>query len=130
MNHTQLERGIDPAAIAVGLNRSASTRSRQFRRNGWTRPNAHRGPGRPPLAGGYRADAAHMRAHACTVTSHVARRLQPGASLWDQVIRYLKAGYSPEQGEIHLGGTKISCRISMYVALAEIAITADKLCSN
>ena len=34
---------------------------------------------------------------ACTVTPRVARRLRPGTALWDQVTRYLKAGYSPEQ---------------------------------
>jgi len=49
------------------------------------------------VAGGYRADAARTRAHACTVTPRVARRLRPGTALWDQVTRYLKAGYSPEQ---------------------------------
>ena len=97
MIHTQLERGLTPAAIALGLNRSASTLSRELRRNGWTRPTTRRGPGRPPLAGGYRAAAAHTRAQACTVTPRVVRRLRPGTALWDQVTRYLKAGYSPEQ---------------------------------
>ena len=77
MLHTQLEQGLKPAAIALGLGRSASTLSRELRRNGWTRPKARRGPGRPPMAGGYRADAAHTRAHACTVTPRVARRLRP-----------------------------------------------------
>ena len=97
MIHTQLERGLTPAAIALGLNRSASTLSRELRRNGWTRPTTRRGPGRPPLAGGYRAAAAHTRAQACTVTPRVVRRLRLGTALWDQVTRYLKAGYSPEQ---------------------------------
>ena len=97
MIQTQLEMGIRPAAIALGLNRSASTLSRELRRNGWARPKARRYPGRPPVAGGYRAQAAHKRAHACTVRARVARRLRPGAALWDQVIHYLKAGYSPEQ---------------------------------
>ena len=62
MIHTQLEMGVNPAAIAVWLNRSASTLSRELRRNGWTRSPTRRGPGRPPVAGGYRADAAHTRA--------------------------------------------------------------------
>ena len=97
MIHTQLEMGLKPAAIAMGLNRSASTLSRELHRNGWTRPTTRRGPGRPPVAGGYRADAAHTRAQACTVTPRVARRLRPGTALWNQVTRYLKAGYSPEQ---------------------------------
>ena len=34
MIHTQLEMGVNPAAIAVWLNRSASTLSRELRRNG------------------------------------------------------------------------------------------------
>lgn len=97
MIQTQLEMGIKPAAIALGLNRSASTLSRELRRNGWARPKARRGPGRPAVAGGYRAEAAHKRAQACTVKPRIDRRLQPGTALWDQVIHYLKAGYSPEQ---------------------------------
>ena len=97
MIQTQLEMGIKPAAIALGLNRSASTLSRELHRNGWVRSKARRPPGRPPVAGGYRAQAAHKRAHACTVRARVAPRLRPGTELWDQVIHYLKAGYSPEQ---------------------------------
>ena len=93
----QLARGVNPAAIAVWLNRSASTRSRELRRNGWTRSPTRRGPGRPPVAGGYRADAAPTRAQACTGTPRVARRLQPGTACWAQVLRYLKMGDSPEQ---------------------------------
>jgi IS30 family transposase len=58
MIQTQLEMGIRPAAIAVGLNRSESTLSHELRRNGWTRPKTRCGPGRPPVAGGYRAEAA------------------------------------------------------------------------
>jgi len=38
MIQTQLEMGIKPAAMALGLNRSASTLSRELRRNGWVRP--------------------------------------------------------------------------------------------
>jgi IS30 family transposase len=97
MIQTQLEMGIKPAAIALGLNRSASTLSRELHRNGWTHPRARRGPGRPPVAGGYRADAAHRRARICAVTPRVERRLRPGTALWKAVLRYLKAGYSPEQ---------------------------------
>ena len=95
--HTQLEMGLNPATIAMGLHRSAATLSRELRRNGWTRPKTRRGLGRPPVAGGYRADAAQARAQACTATPHVTRRLRPDTALWDQVTRYLKAGYSPEQ---------------------------------
>src|SRR3989338_10866128 len=74
MIQTQLEMGIKPAAIAVGLNRSASTLSRELRRNGWTRRKAHPDPGRPPVTGGYPSQAAHLRAQACTVAPRVERR--------------------------------------------------------
>lgn len=62
MIQTQLEMGIKPAAIALGLNRSASTISHELRRNSWVRPKARRGPGRPPVAGGYSSGVAHKRA--------------------------------------------------------------------
>jgi len=97
MIQAQLAIGIKPAAIALGLNRSASTLSRELRRNGWVGPRARRGPGRPPVAGGYRAEAAHQRAHTCTVMPWGERRLRTGSVLWNRVMRYLKAGYSPEQ---------------------------------
>lgn len=97
MIQTQLEMGIKPAEIALGLNRSASTISRELRRNSWVRPMARRGPGRPPVAGGYRSEVAHKRARACTVTPRVQRRLRPGTALWEHVMKYLKKGYSPEQ---------------------------------
>ena len=58
ITQTQLEMGIRPAAIAAGLNRSESTLSHELRRNGWTRPKTRCGRGRPPVAGGYRVEAA------------------------------------------------------------------------
>ena len=97
MIQTQLEMGIKPAGIALGLNRSTSTLSRELSRNGWVRATACCGPGRPRMAGGYRAVAAQERANICTVTPHVERRLRPKAPLWGRVVRYLKKGYSPEQ---------------------------------
>lgn len=97
MIQTQLEMGIKPSAIASGLNRSASTISRELCRNNWVRPKAQRGPGRPLIAGGYRSDAAHKRAHACSVTPRVERRLRSGTTLWEHVMGYLKSGFSPEQ---------------------------------
>jgi IS30 family transposase len=93
----QLEAGFSPAAIALGLSRSPSTISRELRRNSGVRPKARLGPGRPPVAGGYRSELAHKRARVCAVASRVQRRLQPGTALWDQVMGYLKRGYSPEQ---------------------------------
>ena len=97
MIQAQLLMGMKPAAIAQGLNRSASTLSRELRRNGWARPKTHRAPGRPSVAGGYGAQAAHHRAHACTVKPRSERRLRPGSALWVYVVDHLKAGYSPEQ---------------------------------
>src|SRR3989338_9020696 len=97
MIQTQLEMGIRPVAIAAGLNRSASTLSRELRRSGWAHPKEERCPGQPAVAGGYRAGAAHRRAQACTVAPRVERRLRPGTALRKQVLHYLKAGYSPEQ---------------------------------
>ncbi len=38
MIQTQLDMGVKPAAIAKSINRSASTLSRELRRNGWSRP--------------------------------------------------------------------------------------------
>lgn len=97
MIQTQLGLGMKPGAIAEGLNRSASTLSRELRRNSWTRAKTPRNRGRPSVAGGYRAEAAHQRAHACTVKPRVERRLRAGTALWNHVTGYLKAGYSPEQ---------------------------------
>lgn len=97
MIQAQLERGCKPADIAASLSRSPSTICRELRRNGWNRPATPRGRGRPPVAGGYRAAAAHTRAQACATIPRVERRLRPGTPLWNQVLRYLKAGYSPEQ---------------------------------
>ena len=97
MIQTQLAMGMKPAAIAVGLNRSASTLSRELRRNGRESPKRHRRPGHRSVAGGYRAEAAHQRAHACTVKPRVEKRLHPGTALWEHVVDYLKTGYSPEQ---------------------------------
>jgi IS30 family transposase len=123
MIQTQLGMGFKPAAIAAGLNRSASTVSRELRRNGWVRPGTLRRVGRPPLAGGYRAVAAQQRAHQCTITPHRARRLQPGTVLWEQVMHYLRKGYSPEQiaGTLTLVHTDNPClRVShetIYTAI-------------
>ncbi len=97
MIQTQLTMGIKASVIARGLGRCASTLSRELHRNGWVCPKVPRGPGRPSVAGGYRAEAAHTRARDCTVTPRVERRLYPGSALWDEVMHYLKRRYSPEQ---------------------------------
>ena len=94
---TQLSMGMKPAEIAEGLKRSASTLSRELRRNDWVRPKTQRSRGRPLVSVSYRAAAAHLRAHACRIKPRVEKRLRPGAALWHHVVDCLKAGCSPEQ---------------------------------
>jgi transposase, IS30 family len=95
MIQTQLEMGMKPSAIAKSINRLPSTISHELKRNGWNR--AKMLPGRPVVAGGCSAEAAHKRAQDCTVKPRVERRLKPEIELWELVMHYLKAGYSPEQ---------------------------------
>lgn len=95
--------GMKPTMIA-GLGRSASTLSRELHRNSWSHPKTALRPRRPSMADGYRAEAAHQRAHVCPVKPRVEKRLHPGAALWEHVVDYLKAGYSPEQ----VAGTLVS----------------------
>jgi IS30 family transposase len=93
----QLSMGIKPSVIARELGRSASTISRELKRNGWTAPPKSRLRGRPVIAGGYRADAAERRSREAHAKPRTERRLRPGTALWDQVLDYLQKGYSPEQ---------------------------------
>lgn len=92
-----LSQGFKLSQIAAELGRSVSTISRDLARNGWTRPVTSRARGRPPIAGGYRAEAAQHRARRARVKPRVARRLMPGGVLWNQVMAYLRSGHSPEQ---------------------------------
>lgn len=89
--------GFKPARIAHELDRSPSTIYRELKRHSWTRPTTPRRPGRPLVAGGYRADIVHQQAVASSVKPRTARRLQPGSALWNLVTAYMAAGYSPEQ---------------------------------
>ncbi|MBS1766969.1 MAG: helix-turn-helix domain-containing protein [Acidobacteria bacterium] len=93
----ELELGFGPRAIARGLGRAPSTITRELRRNGWSAPAFPRGPGRPALAGGYRAPAAHARARTLAGTARVPRKLVPGNALWGKVMHLLGRGLSPEQ---------------------------------
>lgn len=97
MIQTQLSMGYKSGQIARELGRSAGTLSRELKRNGWTCPKLPRSVGRPLVSGGYRADVAQRRAHACAVEPRVPRKLRPDTALWGQVTRYLQGGYSPEQ---------------------------------
>ena len=102
MIQTQLEMGIKPGAIAKELGRSASTLSRELNRNGWIRPKDRCRRGRPLVARGYRSDAAHWRAHACTAKPRVMRRLRTDTPLWERVCYYLKARC---QGKVEMSGS-------------------------
>ena len=56
----QLTLGRKRAEIAANLNRPPSTISRELKRSSWARPKEPPRPGRPAVAGGYRADAARL----------------------------------------------------------------------
>ena len=109
-----LEMGGTPAARAKAITRSASPVSRELRRHGWSGPTPPRGPGRPAVAGGYRAEAAPNRAHGCTSKPRGESRLRPEPTLWDSGMQSLNGGYSPEQvaGTRAGGGlqTPLPCR--------------------
>jgi len=123
MIQTQLSMGFKPGQIALELGRSASTLGRELRRHGWVQPEVRRGRGRPLLAGGYRAEVAHRCAHAASVKPRVERRLRPGGVLWDHVMGYLKAGYSPEQiagtlASVHPDSPSLqACHETIYTAI-------------
>ncbi len=93
----RLEQGCTLRAIACSVNRCPGTISRELARNGWVNPaTLPKKPGRPALAGGYRAALAQQRA------SHVARmrtpsRLAHEGPLWPHVVRLLRKHHSPEQ---------------------------------
>ncbi len=97
MIQAYLSQGLKLSQIIAELGRSVLTISRELARNGCTRPVASRARGRPPIAGGYRAEAAQRRARRARVKPRVARRLMPGGVLWNQVMAYLRSGHSPEQ---------------------------------
>ncbi len=54
------------------------------------------GPGRPLMAGGYRAQVALQHAYVGKTRLRVVKRPQPGNPLGDHDTRHLKAGYPPK----------------------------------
>lgn len=92
-----LIQGFRPAHIARELGRPPSTISRELKRNGWSRPQMPRRPGKPSLSGGYQAVKAQRRARQLAAKPRTERMLQPDSALWREVKNYLRAGYSPEQ---------------------------------
>lgn len=96
----RLEQGSTLRAIARSVERSPSTISRELERNGWVNPAkvVQRGPGRPALAGGYRAALAHRRAEQVAATAARGQpRLAHDGPLWPHVERLLRKRHSPEQ---------------------------------
>jgi transposase, IS30 family len=89
---TQLTLGKRPTAIAVGLNRSRSTISREIRRNGWRAKLR-----KSAIAGGYRCVAADRRARVLAGTPRRQRKLVEGGELWVAVLEGLGRGLSPAQ---------------------------------
>ena len=94
---TQLQQGFAPSAIAEGLGRHRSSITRELARNGWKPTPDVRPVGRPPIAGGYSCQQAHMRAEKLATMPRVERKLMIGNPLWEQVMDGLKQGLSPEQ---------------------------------
>ena len=93
-----LERGCTMRAIALSLDRSASSISRELARNGWCDPRSQPArAGRPALAGGYRAATAHQRAALNRSRGRKLARLAEDGFLWAQVQKLLRQRYFPEQ---------------------------------
>jgi IS30 family transposase len=113
---TQLVLRWSPAAIAAGLQRARSTITREVARNGWLPEPQIALRGRPRIAGGYRAEAAHARA----AKPRVVRKLVTGSALFAQVVEHLRRGLSPEQIAFTLGSMEEPVRLShetIYTAL-------------
>jgi IS30 family transposase len=85
----QVDRGLSTRAIARVLKRSASTVSRELRRNGWQRSRRR--------LSRYSAAEAQQRAERLSVKPRVERKLVPGTSAWSAVLEQFAAGLSPEQ---------------------------------
>jgi transposase, IS30 family len=90
--------GKRPAQIAVYLNRSRSTITRELTRNGWHAAYYDRGRRRIG-AGGYRCEKADLRAGRLSRRARVERKLRPGTALWELMVKHLARGLSPAQIE-------------------------------
>jgi IS30 family transposase len=89
-------------------------------RNGWLPEPQIALPGRPRIAGGYRAAAAQERAATLSAKPHVVRKLVAGSALFGQVVEHLRRGLSPEQIAFTLGSMDEPVRLShetIYTAL-------------
>ena len=109
---TQLVLRWSPAAIAAGLQRARSTITREMARNGWLAEPQIALRGRPRVAGGYRAEAAHERATNLSAKPRVVRKLVVGSALFGLVVAHLRRGLSPEQIAFTLGSMEEPVRLS------------------
>jgi IS30 family transposase len=117
---TQLVLRWSPAAIAAGLQRARSTVTREMARNGWQPQAEIARRGRPRVAGGYRAEAAQLRATTLSCQPRVVRKLVVGSVLFDLVVQHLRQGLSPEQIAFTLSRMDEPVRLShetIYTAL-------------
>jgi IS30 family transposase len=117
---TQLGLRWSPAAIAAGLQRARSTITREMARNGWLPEPEIALRGRPRIAGGYRAEAAHERAARLAIKPRVVRKLVVGSALFGHIVEHLRRGLSPEQIAFTLGSMDEPVRLShetIYTAL-------------
>jgi IS30 family transposase len=95
-----LAMGKRPGAIAVYLNRSRSTITREIARNSWLRPSeTGRRSSRKKLASRYRCGAADLRASQRAAVPRVVRKLIAGTALWALMVKHLRRGLSPAQIE-------------------------------
>jgi len=87
---TQLVLRWSPAAIAAGLQRARSTITREMARNGWLVEPEIALRGRPRVAGGYRAEAAHERATPISAKRRMVCKLVVGSALFNQIVAHLR----------------------------------------
>lgn len=78
--------GKSVRSIALGLNRSPATVSRELRRNCWHADGRYNG--------WYGQDRAQLRRHRSPTGR---RKMRPGTPLFDAVVRHLREGWSPSQ---------------------------------
>ena len=90
----QTEQGLSARAIARALKRTATTVTRERKRNGWQRA---RQTGRPRKPSGYSAAEAQTRATRMAGKPRVQRKLLVGSAAWVAVLEQFAAGLSPEQ---------------------------------
>jgi IS30 family transposase len=111
----QLELGFKAAAIAAALKRSATTLSRELRRNRWKRTKrspakAERGP-MPPI--GYLADQARQRA--------ASKAAKPRGEFRTEVIALLRHGHKKRRPRAQGRRGQIPNMISIAERPAKIA---------